>query len=160
MLLTVRKFVEGEESLIVNIARESWRWTYGGIYESEFISGWIERNYSPPSLRNDILRSELDDGLLFLGAFLGQTCVGFLEITLDSPQAELLRLYFLPDRTRKGYGAILLAESVRTLRSRKIHSIRVSVHKLNQIGLQFYLKNGFSINGEVGDELVMVMDAL
>jgi hypothetical protein len=70
MQAEIRKLsVEGIDR-IIEIARESWKWTYSGIYSEEYIENWIQGKYSLNKNENPVNRSQTQQDLIFLGAFV------------------------------------------------------------------------------------------
>lgn len=46
MVAVIRKLsIENVEALI-EVSRESWKWTYAGIFSDKYIESWIREKYS------------------------------------------------------------------------------------------------------------------
>ena len=78
MPTTIKKLTAEDVESIIEIARDSWKWTYKDIYNKEFIENWISEKYSREKLLNDIIRSQKDDGIIFLGSFVKSIPIGFI----------------------------------------------------------------------------------
>lgn len=155
MTVTIRKLSNDEEKFVIEIARESWLWTYRDIYSEEFINNWIEENYTPESIRNEILRSQSGDDILFLGIFNDYDCLGFIEFKKAFPNAELLRFYLKPEKTHFGYGSRLLESAEDILVEEGFKKFTLYVHELNDIAISFYLKHGFKKSSIQDEDVIM-----
>ncbi|MFG1449655.1 MAG: GNAT family N-acetyltransferase [Thermoplasmataceae archaeon] len=155
MCVTIEKLsVENIEELI-EIARDSWKWTYADIYSIEFINNWIDENYSRERLLNEITRAQSDRDIIFLGSFVKSKLVGFIELKTEADRAELLRLYLKPEYTHRGIGKLLLLEAEVIMKKKGIVQCRLLVHQKNNIGKSFYEKNGFEVKDIDADHIVM-----
>ncbi len=155
MPTTIKKLTAEDVESIIEIARDSWKWTYKDIYNKEFIENWISEKYSREKLLNDIIRSQKDDGIIFLGSFVKSIPIGFIELKIGDYRAELLRLYLKPEYTHRGIGELLLLEAEKIMKKKGIVECILYVHKKNSIGISFYKKNGFEVKHIDGDDLVM-----
>ncbi len=155
MSTTIKKLTAEDVDALIEIARESWKWTYRDIYSNEFIESWISEKYSKEKILNEIIRSLSNFDIIFLGALVNSTLTGFIELKIIADKAELLRLYLKPEYTHRGIGKLLLAEAERIMRTKCIAECRLYVHKQNRIGISFYKKNGFEVKDIDGDDFVM-----
>ncbi len=156
MVAVIRKLsVENVEELIA-VARESWKWTYTGIFSDEYIYNWVREKYSREKLLNEIMRSRSESDLLFLGAFVDLKLTGFIEVKINKDNAELLRLYLKPEYTHMKIGRDLLSEAEKVMKERGVSECTLYVHSQNQVGISFYLKNGFTVTGIDRDDCLMV----
>lgn len=155
MAVEIRNLSTYDVESLIDIARDSWKWTYSGIYTIEFIEAWINEKYSKEKLIEEIKRSQSGSDIIFQGAFAETKMIGFIELKLWEGKAELLRLYLRPEYTHMGVGKLLLTEAEKILEKRGISQCRLYVHKLNSIGISFYKKNGFKISGTDGDDFIM-----
>ena len=155
MLTEIRELsIEDIESL-VEVARESWKWTYAEIYSEEYIDSWIRDKYSKEKLLNEIARSKSNIDILFLGSFADSKLIGFIELKIIANKAELLRLYLKPEYTHKKIGKTLLLEAEKIMKKKGILECRLYVHRQNIVGVFFYIKNGFKIIGIEDHDLIM-----
>ena len=155
MPTTIKKLATEDVEAVIEIARESWKWTYRDIYSNEFIESWIGEKYSREKLLNEIIRSLSDLDIIFLGSFAKSTLTGFIELKIGVNKAELLRLYLKPEYTHRGIGKLLLLEAEKIMKKRGIVKCSLYVHQQNGIGMSFYKKNGFEVKGVDGDDFVM-----
>jgi len=152
----IRKLsVENVEALI-EVARESWKWTYEGIYSDEYIENWIREKYSKEKLLNEITRSWSEPDLLFLGAFVDLKLAGFIEVKIKEDNAELLRLYLKPEYTHRKIGRDLLSEAEKIMKEKVVSECTLYVHSQNHVGISFYYKNGFTVKGIDGSDFLMI----
>ena len=156
MVAVIRKLsIENAEALI-EVARESWKWTYAGIFSDKYIESWIRDKYSGEKLMNEIMRSRSESDLLFLGAFVELTLIGFIEVKIMEDKAELLRLYLKPEYTHRKIGRDLLLKAEKVLKEKGVSECTLYVHSQNQVGISFYCKNGFTVKGIDGNDFLMV----
>ncbi|MHB1709152.1 MAG: GNAT family N-acetyltransferase [Thermoplasmataceae archaeon] len=155
MSIEIKKLSIGDLETLIEVARESWKWTYASIYSEEYIESWIRGKYSKEKLLNEIVRSQSNLDILFLGAFADSTLTGFIELKLSADKAELLRLYLKPEYTHRKIGRALLLEAEKFMKSRGISECRLFVHRQNSVGFSFYYKNGFKVKGTDGSDFIM-----
>ncbi len=155
MPTTIKKLNNEDVEALIEVARDSWRWAYRDIYSNEFIETWIDEKYSMEKILKEIIRSQQDLDIIFLGSFDESTLTGFIELKMADNEAELLRLYLKPEYTHRGIGKLLLLEAERIMTKRGIVKCRLYVHRQNCIGISFYKKNGFEVKGINGDDFVM-----
>ena len=147
--------IENVEELI-EVARESWKWAYAGLYSDEYIERWIRQKYSREKLLNEIMRSRSESDLLFLGAFVDLKLTGFIEVKIMEDNAELLRLYLKPEYTHRKIGRELLSKAEKVMKEKGVSECTLYVHSQNQVGISFYFKNGFTVKGIDGNDFLMV----
>ena len=155
MMIHVRKISKEDVDALKDVAKDSWNWTYRGIYSKDFIDKWIKQNYSRKDLMRVITKSETDPEIIFLGSYLDSTLTGFIELKVDKRNAILLRLYLKPEFTRKGIGKSLLSEAEKIMEKIGVTRCTLSVHRRNEIGFSFYIKQGFKIKRIEEDHYVM-----
>ena len=120
MVIKIRKLTLEDIEALIKLARESWKWTYEGMYSEEYIENWIREKYSNENLANEIARSESNLDILFLGSFSESNLTGFIELKLSGNNVELLRLYLKPELTHRQIGKLLLLEAEKIMRERDI----------------------------------------
>ncbi len=155
MQITIRKLNAGDVETLIEIARDSWKWTYGEIYSEEYIDQWIREKYSKEKLLNEVNRSQSNLDIILLGSFNESGMTGFIELKINEGNAELLRLYLKPIYTRYGMGESLLLEAEKMLRERHIVECSLFVHQRNVIAISFYKKNGFEV-AEINEEDIIM----
>jgi diamine N-acetyltransferase len=140
--IVVRQFRETDASAIYTVALESWRYTYRNIFSEEFIEDFVRRHYAP-ELTSSLL-PRIDSGEMFFHVAEERTqLVGFCNLWVNKKRAELLRIYLLPSHIGQGLGQKLLRAGEAFLAARHFNTYFCFVHKNNEIGKRFYLKNGF-----------------
>lgn len=154
--MEIRQLRESDAEAVIEVARRSWEWTYQDIYSREFIDSWIREKYGRQTIADQIMRSASGRDSIFLGAFRGDKLAGFIHVVTNDSEAEIARLYFLPEFTRLGYGSELIGTVERMLCSRGWRQVRLYVHKQNKIGIAFYQKHGYSDAGDNADDIVMM----
>lgn len=158
MPIVVRKLVEEEAAAVREVATASWHSTYKGIYDYEYIEQWLKDHYGLEGIKRDIRKSLNEDGLLFLGAFDESVCIGFIEYKFSLREANLLRLYLLPEKLSQGYGKALLHDAENLLYKHGIKRCIVEVNCKNYRAITFYKNFGFRITGINDDEYSMVKE--
>ena len=76
-------------------------------------------------------------------------CLGNFE------ESKLSRLYIHPDYFNKGYGTQLLEMFENILIKNQKNYITLSCDKLNDIGLDYYIKHGFLIIDEDEEDYIL-----
>ena len=155
MQIFVRRALESDADSINRIAAASWLHTYRDIYDAEEIGRWIERNYSPETLRKHISVIENDRAYLFIVALVENNIEGFMELKVRDRTTELLRIYITPDLTGNGIGSELLRHGENWMMSNGERRLTVSVHKKNLPGVRFYEARGFRFKEEIEQHIVL-----
>ncbi|WMT53152.1 GNAT family N-acetyltransferase [Ferroplasma acidiphilum] len=158
MPIIIRKLAEGDEESVKEVATASWNFAYAGIYSDEYIKQWLEDHYSLESIIKDIKKSLNNEELLFLGAFLDSQCAGFIELKFSHGEADLLRLYLLPEKIWLGYGKSLLKEAEDFFLKKSIKRCKLEVNCKNFRAISFYKNSGFKITGIDIDDYKMVKE--
>ena len=151
----VRQISTEDVDALIDVAGDSWNWTYREIYSKDFIDNWIRENYSRESLLGEITKSKTDPEVIFLVAFIDSKLTGFIELKVENKKAVLLRLYLKPEYTRRGIGKSLLMEAEKIMKKMGVAECTLSVHRRNEIGISFYIKQGFNVKRIEEDDYVM-----
>jgi len=151
----VRQISTEDVDALIDVASDSWNWTYREIYSKDFIDNWIRENYSRESLLGEITKSKTDPEVIFLVAFIDSKLTGFIELKVENRKAVLLRLYLKPEYTRRGIGKSLLMEAEKIMKKMGVAECTLSVHRRNEIGFSFYIKQGFNVKRIEEDDYVM-----
>lgn len=137
---------------IQRVAMETWNNTYGTIYAKEFISSFLEQAYSYKNLEAAVIRDE-NSVRKFMVVQILEEIVAYGQLTATiNEQAELTRIYVLPELQGRGIGKALLKELVNS--DITITKVFAWVEKENQIGVQFYKANGFNLAEEKEETVV------
>jgi len=138
--LKVRLAQVGDIHAIQLTAAESWRAAYSHIFAPGFIAGFLNSAYAASALRAAITGSRST----FLVAERAGDIAGFAQYGDRGRGAELFRLYVHPRVWRHGIGRRLLSHVEMQFLVLGAARYYCTVHKHNDIGKLFYLKNGFS----------------
>lgn len=140
--VVLRQFRRGDGVEVQAVARAAWRHTYQEIFPADFIDQFVATNYSPESLESLVALIEAGS-MFFCVAVMQEVIVGFSNIWDRGQGMELLRIYVLPAYIGKGVGGSLLIAGEDFVRARGANRYFCMVHKRNQLGLNFYLRNQF-----------------
>lgn len=139
----VRELRDIDVQEVYEVALESWQHTYENIYPSDFIQNYVNKNYAPALLLR--LLPLIQAGQHFFHIALARSrVVGFCHIAQTKQGMELFRIYLRPAYIGKGIGRTLLREGEEFIKSHGYHSYFCFVHKNNELGKSFYLRNGFT----------------
>lgn len=155
MPTSINQLISEDVEALIEVARESWKWVYAGIYSEDYIESWIREKYSREKLLIEIIKSQSGIDIILLGSFVKSKLVGFIELKIGSNKSELLRLYLKPEYTHRGIGKLLLLEAEKIMKKKGIAECRLYVHQQNDIGVSFYKKNGFEVKDNYGDDFMM-----
>jgi ribosomal protein S18 acetylase RimI-like enzyme len=138
-----RSFSEADAPGVHDVALESWRHTYRTIFDSAFIENFVHNNYAPERLINLVTR--IQNGEMFFDvALVDSQIVGFCHIGIIPDQrAQLFRIYLSPSYIGQGIGRKLLQLGEPFIIAKGLNSYFCFVHKENELGKAFYLRNGF-----------------
>ena len=143
---SVRDATPADAEAIARVARASWSETYREIFETDFIAGFLERNYEPGALAQQAERAATSGDEHFLVAERGGEIVGYLHFGTGRHGPEQFRVYADPAHFGSGVGSALLAELHRRLDGR-VDAYLLDVHSRNERGRAFYDRTGFVIVG-------------
>jgi GNAT superfamily N-acetyltransferase len=132
--MLIRKARAGDAPAIARVHVDSWRTTYAGIVDSEFLAalsykqreGTWNKVLSSPTSRSFIYVAEAADGQI-----IGFVCAGPEREGDEIHKGEIYALYLLHDYQRQGVGAMLLRASAQELLGRGITSVLVWVLAAN-----------------------------
>jgi RimJ/RimL family protein N-acetyltransferase len=130
--------VEDAEA-IHGVARESWEATYRDIYTPEFISEFVDRNYSVEGLERSIAGGR---STYLVARDFGRV-VGFCHFGIGPRGPELYRMYLRPDYWRSGIGRRFVHMMEAGWRAQGVAAYFCYVHERNEVGKGFYLKARF-----------------
>ncbi|WP_298633909.1 GNAT family N-acetyltransferase [uncultured Umboniibacter sp.] len=151
----IRQLKAEDISTVQRIAELAWRAHYPGIISHEqidFMLGWM---YS-----HDQLRSDMERGVQFAGAYKDEELVGFAGWELiDSQTAYLHKLYLLPNEIGAGIGSQMLSWIKREATEAGASQLKLAVNKANVKAIKAYERNGFSqlesVCNDIGNGFVM-----
>lgn len=144
----VRRAHPQDIEAIRTVARISWEATYAETISPETRAGFIRRSYSDNSLNYSLGRADIDNWLWV--AEQAEEVIGFGEIVLRPgahPDAELTRIYFLPEWQGKGIGTALLNQMLATIHTLDFDlrppRLWLTVQAENSAAIVFYQRRGF-----------------
>jgi len=151
-----RRFTAEDAEGVFSAACESWHATYANILPRQFIDGFLATHYGPEKLRT-FSRPAAKGDCFFNVAEDDGDIIGFCHIGFRSTGAELYRIYLRPPYLGRGIGAKLLAQGEDWLRAANASVYSCFVHKGNELGKRFYLRQGFAHrpDRDRGDEWYM-----
>jgi ribosomal protein S18 acetylase RimI-like enzyme len=157
--IRVRAAALSDIPFIQDIARRTWADTYRGIVPEDAQAAVLDRAYSGESLTVSIgsgqafLVAEVDSG----DPRTGSSLAGYVDVDYDGRQANLHRLYVLPEYQRLGLGRRMLREAVAQVLDRlppnTVLPLVAHVERDNPKARSFYRKVGFVENEE---EIVII----
>lgn len=147
--VTVRPAQIRDLPAIRHIARLTWDATYPGIAPANR-HDFLRRAYS-----NEQLKTALDSPRDWFYVADGQEqIVGYAHFLRRADHnAELARLYVLPDYQRRGVGTALLQHGLAALAAARYRLCYVAMFIDNRIAQHFYQKHGFVFHRDFGQPL-------
>ena len=142
--MTIRPATAADIPLLRELARRTWRECYPAIIsveQIEFMLGWM--------YGGEEIARQLGAGVPWEIAEEGGEALGFLSYELERDgRVKVHKLYVLPERQRRGFGARMLAHVM--ARARELGAIEVwmQVNKRNTRAIAAYKKAGFHIAQE------------
>ncbi len=149
----LRRATFKDSSAIRQVATQTWEVTYAQTVRSSNRERVISQSYSDAALRRTFRRANLDSWFWVVEAETEAeppAIIGFAEVILrpgPHPDAELTRIYVLPDWQGQGPGRALLETIVTTLRQLdpdlRPPRLWLSVEAHNARAKTFYEQRGF-----------------
>lgn len=145
-----RQAREADFPRIKDIALKGWLFAYRHLPKEE-LTTLVNKYYSKKNLRNSMHRVRKGTDSFVVVELKGQI-IGFCQVTAKWGTGEMLRLYIDTAYIGKGVGKRLLLESEKFLKSKNCKKYFTFVNKHNELGINFYLRNGFSRVQEKDEE--------
>ncbi len=140
--IVFRQLQESDAQSVQAVALEAWRYTYRAIFDQQFIENFVRRNYAPETTVS--LLPRIHSGSMFFEVAERESMiVGFCNIGVTGPGAQLLRIYFRPAYIGQGLGRQLLQRGEAFVVAQGAKTYFCFVHQDNELGKRFYLRNGF-----------------
>ncbi|GGI39657.1 GNAT family N-acetyltransferase [Mammaliicoccus stepanovicii] len=136
-MVNVRSATIEDYSGIKNVASKAWYDTYTNIYTASTVTAFLNASYS-----REMLEKRINDSDFFVAESDGKI-VGFANF-IKGTELYLSSHYVLPEAQRDGYGKALLYEGLNQYKD-KYSEIYLEVDSKNEIGIQFYKKEGFVV---------------
>ncbi len=110
---------------------------------AEKLANLVDKYYSEKNLKDSLnkVRKGTDS---FIAAEVGNKLVGFCHVAVKKTKGELLRLYLDTNYIGKGIGKKLLMKGEEFLISRGYKKYFTFVNMHDRVGVEFYLRNGFT----------------
>jgi GNAT superfamily N-acetyltransferase len=126
---------------VQQLALESWRTAYEGIYDDAVMRNMIDTHYSAERLAR--LVPKVNEGrMMFDVAVRDGEVLGLCVVVFTAVGAELSRLYLLPKSFGTGIAWGLIQRAEQFIRERGFHSYHGWVQKDNRRALRFYVHVG------------------
>jgi ribosomal protein S18 acetylase RimI-like enzyme len=141
--------------LIRKLAGQIWRTCYPGMISPRQIEYMLAWMYNAEKIIE-----ELAAGVVWEIVLLDRQPIGYLSLTVHSAtDAELNKLYLLPEYQGRGHGQAMLARAEEIARQRGCTELRLRVNKSNERALRSYARAGFqivdSLVADIGEGFVM-----
>jgi ribosomal protein S18 acetylase RimI-like enzyme len=150
--MVLRALQETDVQAVYEVALAAWHATYKDLYPAEFINNFVQTNYAPAGLLRLVPR--IQAGHQFFHVALSQSSVvGFCHIAETRHGMELLRIYLRPSYIGQGIGRALLQQGEVFIQAQGYSTYFCFVHKENDLGKNFYVRNGFThVSEKDGEE--------
>ncbi len=155
--VSFRTFEPKDAQSVYETALRSFQETYKNVFGEAMIEQMVKKEYEPESLI--ALLPKIQSGeMCFYVALDGERVIGFCNFGFCDKGLELRRIYLRPEYIGKGVGKRLLELGEKFALDTGSEKYFCFVHKQNEIGKRFYLKNGFFHDGneDAGDQLFMM----
>ncbi|MDO9001609.1 MAG: GNAT family N-acetyltransferase [Bacteroidota bacterium] len=150
---------ENDLNQIAELAKTIWQKHYVPIIGQEQVDYMLQKIYNYDSLLDQIKNK--NQNYYFIQS--NNTTIGFLSVTPEENNCWMLNKFYLLEETAgKGFGSIILEKLKNSIKPKKI---KLTVNRNNIKSINFYFKNGFTIessaifdigNGYVMDDFIMV----
>ena len=140
--ISIRPFIANDAVLVQQVALKAWQFTYKCIYAETYIHRFIQENYHPKYAEH--FAGDVRAGKIYFSVATNSSeVIGFCHIGNRGEGFELFRIYLLPSSIGNGIGTKLLTEGEAFLTEKACEKYFCYVHSKNEIGKQFYIKQGF-----------------
>jgi len=137
-----RQLQESDARSVQAVALEAWRYTYRAIFDQQFIEDFVRGNYALETTIS--LLPRIHSGSMFFDVVECESMiVGFCNIGVTELGAQLLRIYLQPAYIGQGLGWQLLQRREAFVEAQGLSTYFCFVHRANELGKRFYLRNGF-----------------
>jgi ribosomal protein S18 acetylase RimI-like enzyme len=158
MEIKLLKTKEEELSKITELAELIWKKYYIEIITIDQIEYMMNKFYS-----NDSLKTQILNGQIFYFVKFESEVLGFLSLSKDHNGIYFIhKFYLLPDQHRKSVGTAVMQEienEINITEKVKNYKIKLTVNRQNFKAINFYFKNGFTIESvedfDIGESYLM-----
>ncbi|MHA2027764.1 MAG: N-acetyltransferase family protein [Candidatus Kariarchaeaceae archaeon] len=158
MDLIIREFTENDAKAVSIVGTKAWFHTYSHIFSQDLIEQRMNRSYNPESIKLSAQSSQYTQ--MFVAEIKG-IIIGFSQPsyynywdpdTYDPNRMMISRIYLLPEYIGKGIGSKLLTKSEEWIQAKGFNKYYLYVHKDNKIGLNFYMRQGFTLVEQANED--------
>jgi len=136
---------------IARIYVRSWRHAYINIVPQQYLDE-LSENHFANRLKNNYVNTFV---MIENGEYIGASSISAARDEKMSGWGEIPSIYLLPEYIRKGFGKLLLDNSVAALLNMGYDKIYLWVLEANTRARRFYEKNGFAFSGDKKDKMVI-----
>lgn len=146
MILSILSLTMSDTHALSTLAERIWHHHYDGIISLEQIDYMLAQRYHPLLIQQQILNQDI----WWRKLVLDEMMIGFSCCIRTGKPDELKidKLYIHCDHQRKGYGMLLVADAVETMRENNLQSLVLTVNKRNHTAISAYQRYGFEITGD------------
>ena len=147
MTIAIEPLAPEDAAELCDLARTIWRAHYPAIIGDAQTEYMLAQRYDP-----QVVRAELEhDDVWWDVVRENGTIVGYASTLRGAAPGELKldKLYVHPERQRRGYGGMLIAEARRRASALGLSTLTLAVNKNNAAAIAAYLKHGFRIADSV-----------
>ena len=147
--IIIRKAVPGDEAVLAEIHRESWRAGFADILSMEELERATDLQRATQGYHNALLREDSHIAIEFVEE--QPHCFaawGKNRCDLGEHVAELICIHSLQDKWARGYGSAMMRYVLEQLQQEQYESVILWVFESNTRARRFYEKHGFSQTGE------------
>jgi len=144
MEIKLVKTKKEELSKITELAELIWKKYYIEIITINQIEYMMNKFYS-----NDSLKTQIQNGQDFFFVKNKSEVIGFVSLSRQEDGIFFIhKFYIKPEQHRKSVGTLVLQEienQINAIQKSKIYKIKLTVNRQNFKAVNFYFKNGFTI---------------
>lgn len=147
--IIIRKAAPGDEAVLAEIHRESWRAGFADILPMEELERATDLQRATQGYHNALLREDSHIAVEFVEE--QPHCFaawGKNRCDLGEHVAELICIHSLQDKWARGYGSAMMRYVLAQLQQEQYESVILWVFESNTRARRFYEKHGFSQTGE------------
>lgn len=147
--IIIRKAVPGDEAVLAEIHRESWRAGFADILSMEELERATDLQRATQGYHNALLREDSHIAIEFVEE--QPHCFaawGKNRYDLGEHVAELICIHSLQDKWARGYGSAMMRYVLAHLQQQKYESVILWVFEANLRARKFYEKHGFTLTGQ------------
>lgn len=147
MTLTYHKCNLEDLDILVKISSETFSSAFEKDNNSEDFKDYINTAFSKVQLEKELLNKQS----IFYFVYKSQHLIGYLKLNIKEAQnedfevetMELERIYVIKPHQNKGYGKLLLLESIAIAKSKNVSFLWLGVWEENKAAIRFYIRHGF-----------------